>query len=185
MAGLGAAGRGQVGRGSARHGAAWPGMAWRGEARRGEARRGEARQGMARDGGLRPLFVERIKTAHWQAVETWSTGQGVPDMNVCLNGIETWLEFKGTTTNTVRITPEQVAWIERRLRAGGRCLVIVRWQCAAGSRRQARDELLIYAGAEARTLMLDGIAAAKPLARWAGGPRAWNWNSIAKLLEAK
>jgi hypothetical protein len=137
---------------------------------------------MARDGGLRSLFAEHIKTAHWQAIETWSTGQGVPDVNVCLNSTETWIEFKATATNALRISTEQVGWIERRLRAGGRVLVIVRWRCDAGPRRQARDELLIFAGADVRALMLGGISAAVPLARWDGGPRAWNWDTIAGML---
>jgi hypothetical protein len=137
---------------------------------------------MARDGGLRPLFVERIKAAHFQSVETWSTGQGVPDVNVCLRGTETWIEFKTTATNAVRISTEQVGWIERRLRAGGRVLVIVRWKCSAGLQREGRDELLIFAGADVRKLMLGGISAATPLNWWAGGPRAWDWDVIAKML---
>lgn len=137
---------------------------------------------MARDGGLRPLFAERIKTAHWQAVETWSTGQGVPDTNVCLNGTETWIEFKSTATNALRISPEQVGWIERRTRAGGRVLVIVRWSCTAGLRRQARDELLIFDGAHVRLLAQGGLSAATPLARWEGGPRAWGWETIIEFL---
>lgn len=137
---------------------------------------------MSRDGGLRPLFVERIKGAHFQPIETWSTGQGVPDVNVCLAGTETWIEFKTTATNAVRISTEQVGWIERRLRAGGRCLMIVRWRCVAGLRRVARDELLVYAGADVRALMLDGISAATPLARWDGGPRAWDWDAVTQFL---
>jgi len=139
---------------------------------------------MARDGGLRPLFVERIKAAHFQSVETWSTGQGVPDVNVCLKGVETWIEFKTTATNAVRISTEQIGWIERRLRAGGRVLVIVRWRCLAGLRRQARDELLIYRGADVRALALGGISGATPLEWWDGGPRAWDWDAIAKILGA-
>ena len=137
---------------------------------------------MARDGGLRPLFAARIKAAHWQAIETWSTGQGVPDCNVCLAGAETWIEFKTTATNALRITGEQVGWIERRERAGGHVLVIVRWRCAAGPRRQAKDELLIFAGAHVRALMLGGISAVMPQARWDGGPRAWDWNVITEFL---
>ncbi len=137
---------------------------------------------MARDGGLRSLFAERIKTAHWQAIETWSTGQGVPDCNVCLAGAETWIEFKTTATNALRISKEQVGWIERRLRAGGRVLVIVRWRCAAGPRRQARDELLIFDGGNVRALMLGGIASTIAIVRWDGGPRAWDWNAVTEIL---
>lgn len=137
---------------------------------------------MARDGGLRALFMGRIKNAHWQAIETWSTGQGVPDCNVCLAGAETWIEFKTTATNALRISKEQVGWIERRLRAGGRVLVIVRWRCAAGPRREARDELLIYDGSNVRALMLGGIAATIAMIRWDGGPRAWDWNAITEIL---
>lgn len=137
---------------------------------------------MARDGGLRQLFTKHIKNAHWQAVETWSTGQGVPDVNVCMNGHETWIEFKTTATNALRISSEQVGWIERRLRAGGRVLVIVRWRCLAGLRRQARDELLIFDGANVRALMVGGISAAIPIERWDGGPSYWDWDAVAKII---
>jgi len=138
---------------------------------------------MARDGGLRPLFAERIKGAHWCAIETWSTGSGVPDCNVCFKGTETWIEFKVTATNAVRISTEQIGWIERRIRAGGRVLVIVRYKCLAGLRRQARDELWIFQGAYVRTLALGGISAAVPLDHWAGGPRGWDWDAIEMILE--
>jgi hypothetical protein len=139
---------------------------------------------MARDGGLRPLFADRIKVAHWQSVETWSTGQGVPDTNVCVRGIETWIEFKGTATNAVRISTEQIGWIERRIRAGGRVMVIVRYQCTAGPRRVARDELFIFRGADVRALAIGGISAAIELDWWEGGPRAWDWDAVAKILGA-
>ena len=137
---------------------------------------------MARDGGLRPLFSERIKGAHFQPIETWSTGQGVPDVNCCLRGTETWIEFKVTATNAVRISTEQIGWIERRIRAGGRVLVIVRYKCLAGLRRQAHDELLIFAGADVRALAVGGLTAAVALAAWDGGPRAWDWGVVTKML---
>ena len=46
------------------------------------------------DGNLRQLEMRYIRDCHWQSVETWSTGQGVPDVNGCIDGVEFWVENK-------------------------------------------------------------------------------------------
>jgi len=131
-----------------------------------------------RDGGLRQLFQRHIPEAHWQAIETWSTGMGVPDLNGCLKATEFWIELKQTKANAVGISPEQVAWIERRCRAGGRVFVAVRQKCEAGKRKVACDNLLIYHGSDARKLLTDGVDGPLYEGRWVGGPAAWDWQEV-------
>lgn len=61
---------------------------------------------------------------HAQRVEA-VTGRGIPDLNLCLNGREWWLELKADH-RLPKLRPEQFAWLHRRHRAGGRCGVIHR-----------------------------------------------------------
>lgn len=137
---------------------------------------------MARDGGLRGLFTAYIKRAHFQSVETWSTGSGVPDINYCIEGSEGWVEFKLTEANAVVLAAEQVAWIERRTRVGGRVFVAVRRKCAAGPRRAARDELHMFKGADVRAVSEKGLSGAQPVGIWIGGPKQWDWSTVTALL---
>lgn len=141
---------------------------------------------MTTDGGLRPLFKKHLPPgSDLQPVETWSTGQGVPDLNYCIAGAEGWVELKGTATNKVIITPQQVAWAERRLRAGGRVFLTVRKQHAGGPRRGAVvDELWLFPGNLTRAVAQHGLnhERAPPLYRGAGGPGSWDWQAIAQFL---
>lgn len=127
------------------------------------------------DGGLRRLFHSNMPLVHWQAVETGSTGLGVPDSNGCYNSIEFWVEFKTTETNAVPLRPEQIGWLMRRSRAGGLCWVAVRHKHAGGPRKGPPvDELWLYRGADAQMLDCWGLRHA-PVGRWGGGPRRWPW----------
>ena len=137
------------------------------------------------DGGLRKILPSHLSKFHWQAIETGGTGRGIPDMNFCFGGIEGWVENKLTTADAVNLSPEQVGWIERRCRAGGRVFIGVRRLCKAGPRRVAKDEFHLYPGVAARELKVLGlsrIASAKRLGLWAGGPAKWDWNAIAAAL---
>jgi len=110
----------------------------------------------------------------------------VPDDNWCLSGSEFWIEYKKSEANVLshNLSPHQIGWIERRLRAGGRVFVAVRLQWGSGPRRgAAMDALLLYHGREARALALGGLSGAgKPLGRWEGGPARWDWPEIEALL---
>lgn len=130
------------------------------------------------DGGLRQLFRRHLPGCHWQSIESWSTGQGVPDANYCFPpGIEGWVEFKSAKANKVVISPGQVAWAEQRHRAGGRVTLAVRLR----ARKGARDALYLYEGASFRGVYLKGLVT-PPLARWEGGPGAWVWHHIRAVL---
>ena len=139
---------------------------------------------MTTDGGLRKLFQKHIPQAHWQSVETWSTGQGVPDLNYCIEGREGWIELKAAKGLKVKFQPHQIAWLERRYRSGGRVWVAVR------KRTLTIDQLWLVGGEHARELLTAGISSslvedAPRLARvyaWGGGPKQWGWDEIRELL---
>ena len=141
---------------------------------------------MSSDGGLRPLFQKHLPEFYWQPVESWSTGRGVPDVNFCFAGTEGWIENKVAATNKVEMRPEQVAWHERRIRAGGRTFIAVRFKHSGGPRKgDPVDRLYLYPGIEARSLLTKGISHSLDLGQWNGGPARWDWVSIKKLLTVR
>jgi len=125
------------------------------------------------DGHLRVLFRTHLRVNFdWQAVETWGVGAGVPDGNFCSSGVEGWIEFKGARGWKVPIDPTQVAWIERRRRAGGRVFIGVRKDRA----------LYLFHGDRARELLEGDLRSVTPLAVWDGGPAKWDWAAVAECL---
>jgi hypothetical protein len=141
---------------------------------------------MSIDGGLRAMFHKRLSTGDWQAIETGGTGRGIPDSNFCFpGGVEGWVEFKQTSGYKVKVWPEQVAWIERRLRKGGRVFVAVRRRCEAGVRREKVDILHVFRGAAIRGLAHDGLGESVERHRiytGHGGPANWDWTSVQYAL---
>ncbi|WP_321471058.1 hypothetical protein [uncultured Paludibaculum sp.] len=71
----------------------------------------------------------------WMRLENL-VGTGMPDINGCLNGVETWVETKLVKGNRLRFEPTQPAWIMKRVRHGGRVFVFARHQ----------DTFLLWAG---------------------------------------
>lgn len=140
---------------------------------------------MSTDGGLRTLFQNHLRMAQWQAIETWSTGQGVPDMEYCFpKGKSGWVENKLTEANAVAIRSEQVGWIERRCRVGGRVFIAVRKLCRAGPRRKAADELWLFHGRDVRALFLKGLVGGTPLVCSKNGPERWDWEAVRRIITA-
>lgn len=136
------------------------------------------------DGGLRGIFRQHLPFVHWQSVETALTGSGVPDSNACYLGVEWWVEYKQTTTDKIKLNktiPFQVAWHERRNRAGGRTFVAVRRVHKNGS-----DDLFLYRGALARdVLMGNGLKNEAWLYWGVGGPTCWHWDLILNDMVGK
>jgi hypothetical protein len=139
------------------------------------------------DGNLKNIFRAKLPEAHWQPVETWSTGQGVPDVEYCFpGGFSGWIENKLTAGWRVKYEPHQVGWLERRARMGGRCFVAVRRRCPAGPHRgPACDELWLFPGSKARLLLKEKMVASEALGIYSGGPAQWNWAAIKKHLTTK
>lgn len=121
------------------------------------------------DGGLRATFHQNIKDAQWTAIETGVVSLGVPDSEYCFaGGIQGWIEFKRCKGNVVTIRPQQVSWIERRARLGGRVFVIV----------MRGEELFVYQGRDVRLLKTDGLKGATPLMT------GWDWDQIRQILRS-
>lgn len=142
---------------------------------------------MAADDGLRALLHSHLPQVHWQAIEVGLVGRGVPDTNGCHQGAEFWIECKSTDYWSINLEPEQVGWLLRRHRAGGRTFVAVRRRFAARPRSPACDELWLCRGSAARELKDAGLDGAPPgavLGRWHRGPKSWDWPSVLDLLVA-
>lgn len=133
------------------------------------------------DGGLRKIFRARLPQVDWQSVETAMTGGGVPDANYCVDGFEGWIEYKKTSAWAVRVRSDQVGWIERRLRHGGRVLVAVRRQ------RDDADELWLLWGRAIRSIEERGLRAPYPpnlIGAWPGGPGRWDWDAVLEAMKS-
>lgn len=142
---------------------------------------------MKRDGDLSKLFQKHLPMVDWQSVETWSTGRGVPDLNYCYNGIEGWIELKFTTAWAVKMEPGQVAWIERRKRAGGRVFLAIRRKSAPGPRKgSGSDELWLLDHRAARELTTPGVGLGDicGFVKYfcVGGPTRWDWDWVRGVL---
>jgi hypothetical protein len=97
--------------------------------------------------------------------------------------VEGWIEFKLTHAWKVHVTPQQIGWMERRTRAGGRCFIGVRRQTLPGPRRgAAADEFYLYRGSAVRILSNGALTDARRLGQWSDGPAAWDWAEIAHFL---
>jgi hypothetical protein len=129
------------------------------------------------DARLRQIFQNHLSAFDWQSVETWSTGRGVPDLNFCYEGVEGWIELKRASGWRINITPEQIGWMERRARHGGRVFVAVRRQSGT-----AVDTLYLFPGAAGRALSANRVSLVAPLGAWQGGPAAWNWGAVKLAL---
>jgi hypothetical protein len=132
---------------------------------------------MTTDAGLPHLIQTNLPLVDWARVETWAVGPGMPDLNGCYLGQDVWVECKATYGWMVsRVRIPQVAWLERRARAGGRCWVAVRQR---GSRR---DSLWLLGPGAARLLRekvrLDELPPTLVHQVWEGGPKAWPWEKV-------
>jgi len=129
------------------------------------------------DGGLRQLFRKHLPEFHWQAIESFVTGAGIPDANGCLDGIEVWIENKfAKGRRRVDISPAQVGWIEQRLRHGGRVFIAVRHVTSK------LDTLYLLQGNTARELIAGEVPEAVAIGTWHGGPVRWDWDAVKQLL---
>lgn len=129
-----------------------------------------------KDGGLAQLFRKNMPKVHWQRIEN-TAGSGVPDINGCFH-CEVWIEFKEARGKTIILRPEQVAWLMRRSRAGGRCFIAVR------RKTKRDDQLLLIDGSDAFNLKeakgRTGEVASMFLG--SGGPSKWDWDLVRLIL---
>ncbi len=160
------------------------------------------------DGGLRSEFRKHLPLFDWLSVETGLTALGVPDSNYCTlpraelmrdgfakghaleadrqgitrRGVEGWIEHKQTKGHAVTLEPEQVGWILRRVRNGGRVWIAVRQRADAGPRREARDVLWLIPGRDAKVAKVEGLVDRQGWLWTPGGPARWDWRAVAQVL---
>jgi hypothetical protein len=78
-------------------------------------------------------------------------GGGVPDVHVAWAGVVFWLELKTTKNNTVRISPQQIAWNTAYSRSGGLSFILVK--------HLSSGDLFLFRGARALDIATSGLAA--------------------------
>lgn len=137
---------------------------------------------MKSDGGLYDLFKKYLPPViHWQRIETGGTGRGIPDTNFCYE-YEGWIEFKKTSKWGAGLRPEQVGWIDRRTRVGGRVWIAVRRTHTGGERKGcAQDQLWLVPGRMVIQLHQGGLNSV-PVVPEEGGPSKWDWKVVAQKL---
>lgn len=156
------------------------------------------------DGGLRRLFHKTIP-AFWTPIETGAVAGGVPDSYFMFpGGIGGFIEYKKTNAFAIKFQPEQISWIDRCVRYGGRVWIIIRQIRKAGPRTTAQDNLFVVSGEHIKLLRREGLRGIitkeelKILESpgqtiiwhnmksqvWSGGPRFWHWEDIEKLIKS-
>ena len=94
------------------------------------------------------MFHQKVERCHWTAIESGLTSRGIPDSHYCLEGASGSFEYKKCAHWRVSMRPEQVGWIERQLRSGGRVFIAV---------KRADDEVWLLHGRAARHIKVDGL----------------------------
>jgi Holliday junction resolvase len=130
------------------------------------------------DGGLYKLFKKNLPRIHWQRIEIGGTGQGVPDLNGCVDGIEFWVELKQDQKGRMILRPEQIGWMIERTRHGGLVRIAVRLTVVS------TDVLVIFDGPLVERLETMSIDANLPNAIdfWEGGPNRWDWEGVFRAI---
>lgn len=126
------------------------------------------------DGKLNQLLRKHLPEVDWVRIESGSTGLGIPDLNYAFDGREGWIELKEVKAGfKIGMRPQQVAWIERRVRHGGKVLVMVRKE----------DEVWLFGGYLVRSLLIDGLRIGNAaLVHSSGQPATWDWATMRSHL---
>lgn len=107
---------------------------------------------------------------HIQRIETGGTGRGIPDFNACCDGVEFWVELKVVNAGKkIGLRPEQVGWLIKRSKTGGRCFVLVRTPDA---------EIFLYKGDKAREIVDEGLRLEPELKL----TKPYDWDKLNKYL---
>jgi|TARA_Y100000034_G_scaffold68872_1_gene83108 hypothetical protein len=93
-----------------------------------------------------------------QRIETGSTGRGIPDVNLCKDGVEIWVELKVVIGRSIDLSPEQVAWHYRRNAAGGTTWIMAR-DVADGARKGKYDRIYLWCGSQSIEVKKQGVDA--------------------------
>jgi hypothetical protein len=139
----------------------------------------------AADDGLRPLFFKHLKhNCQWTPIETGMIIEGIPDSEYCFeHNQQGWLEFKATSGWKPTFRPHQVAWIDKRVRMGGRVWIATRRRLAL----KKIDDLYLTPGYLVKTLNAEGFndSVLADTYCFTGGPRKWPWSIVRRCLCAR
>ncbi len=126
------------------------------------------------DHGLRAEFFKNIPSAQWTAIETAPVSIGVPDSEYAFSGgVTGWIEFKYARHWKFKFSSvEQIGWIARRARLGGRVWIAV---------KRGETELWMVPGSFVEQLADDGLQAVASQAHVFIKP--WEWSQIQDLLD--
>jgi hypothetical protein len=144
------------------------------------------------DAGLRrtvQVHLPKSKGWLWTPIETGATHAGVPDSFWAHEPSQTsgWIEHKATGGWAVAVRPHQIAWMERHVRAGVHCVVLIRAGGLGSSNREG-DALWAVAGHSIRLLNEMGLQKLPEdavLGRWNGYPDQWDWYRLEQILTGK
>lgn len=131
-----------------------------------------------RESKLWGLFKDHLPVgAHFQRVETGGTGLGIPDVNLCYDGSEIWVELKIISGKRVPLRPEQIAWHYKRFAAGGRTFILARDKFD-GPRKGKGDTLYLWPGQLVLELNQKGIETGGGLIL----PKPFDWPRLMKEI---
>ncbi len=114
----------------------------------------------------------RLPRAHFQRIES-RVGPGVPDVNMCYRGCESWIELKVVSRPKLggpihpRVRAAQVAWLARRRKAGGNAWLLLGLD----------TDVLLFDGAVAADVGRGGTEA-----ELAALARAVGWDQVEQVL---
>jgi Holliday junction resolvase len=74
---------------------------------------------------------------------------GMPDCYIMIDGYPLWIELKVTKSNSVKLSPQQIAWHMAHSYAGGHSLILVK--------RSTTGRLFLFEGREARDVASQGL----------------------------
>lgn len=108
---------------------------------------------------------------------------GPPDVNGCYRGVEFWLELKhcdkppardstAVFRDGVGLRPEQVVWLHRRARHGGRCWVLAR----------AGESIWLVSGKHAKVFNGAGYLQLVELSDWWSAERKVDWKGLLQAI---
>ncbi len=92
-------------------------------------------------------------------------GGGVPDVHFAWLGLVFWIELKTTKNNSVRLSPQQIAWNTAYSRNGGLSFILVK--------HLPSGDLILFEGAQSLEIGRDGLRSGS-LFRGSGHQAMWN-----------
>ena len=92
-------------------------------------------------------------------------GGGVPDVHFAWSGLVFWIELKTTKNNSVRLSPQQIAWNTAYSRNGGLSFILVK--------HLSSGDLILFEGAQSLEIGRNGLRSGH-LFRGSGHQAMWD-----------